>query len=157
MKMFDLLKIAVSSIVVMFLSYNFYVTRKLVTFAKETANWSEFKQAEIKCINEKLSYLDNTAYTLQKRITRKQQRDWFKKEGVEGFGDSWIYAESHGGYHDWLPSCKIYYTQFACWELDTKNDKSIDKCASNFGFDLEETKTLKKTHKYFDPKKYNKQ
>ncbi len=133
-----------------------YFMRKIWNFAKQTAIWSEFKQQEIKCLNDRISYDNNSIFLLKVHSTRAAQRKYFQKVGVSDWDSNWIYKEEHGGYEDWIPSCQTFYTEFACLYFDLKNDNSIEKCASHWGFSEEEKIKLKKTRKYFEPEKYSK-
>lgn len=119
-----------------------YYINHLVRFAKMTVKWSAYKEQEIKCLNERLGYDENSIYLLQIHKTHSDQLK--------------MYEERHGGYHDCLPECKKFYTEFTCWEFNAKNDKSIDNCASMHGFDEKEKLELKKTHNYFIPRNYKK-
>ena len=103
-------------------------------------------------MNERLVYSDNSIYLLQVHGTRAGQRKWLHNHGADDFAKLPVYNDGHGGYNDWLPECEKFYTEFACWELDPKSDKSIDKCASKWGFSEKEKIQLKKTREYFEPK-----
>lgn len=47
-------------------------------------------------------------------------------------------------YNDQLPQCKIFYSQYRCWELDPYDPKSLDGCGEHFGLTKEEIETMKK-------------
>ena len=122
-----------------------YYTHRLWVFASKVSYGFEYTYAAIDCLIQESGQNESDVEILYKGYkSRKEYADAINKEFPGAYGPDSGLLTKRKIYNGHIPECKIFYSQYRCWELDSHDPKSLDGCGKHFGLNQDEIDTMKK-------------
>ena len=121
-----------------------YYTHRLYVFAHKSSDYFAYLSAGLDCMIQENGQNESDVDVLFKGFkSRQEYADAANKEFPDLYPKDGAFL-NRTEYNDQIPECKVFYSQYRCWELDPHDPKSLDGCGKHFGLTQDEIDTMKK-------------
>lgn len=131
-------------VIFILLSITSYYTHRLWIFAGKVSKGFEYTYAAIDCLIQENGQSETDIDILFKGYKSREAYVKAVNKKYPGTYDKDNTIVNRTMYNTQIPECKIFYTQYRCWQLDPHDPKSLDGCGKHFGLTQEEIDIMKK-------------